>query len=53
MGAESGPKPEASLEQGTVFPRGFMLCYWDYALGDFEDIPEDGVQVHHKPALAF
>lgn len=45
MGTEAGPKHEASHEQGTVLPRGFMLCYWEYALGEFEDIPEDGIQV--------
>lgn len=22
-----------------------MLCYWEYASGEFEDIPEDGIQV--------
>lgn len=45
MGTESGPKHEASHEPGVVLPRGFMLCYWEYALGRFEDIPEGGIQV--------
>lgn len=44
-GTESGPKQGASREEGAVLPRGFMLCYWEYALGEFEDIPEDGIQV--------
>lgn len=26
-------------------PSKRMLCYWEYALGEFEDIPEEGIQV--------
>lgn len=44
-GTEPGPKQEASGDLGAVLPRGFMLCYWEYASGEFEDISEDGIQV--------
>ena len=43
MGTESGPIHETSREQGTALPGAFMFFCWEYVLGEFKDVSEDGI----------